>query len=402
MNYCEMILVDGADNHNKVYIMEQISEDQFRASWGRYGAALSTKLYSMNVWDKIQSQKLGKGYADITKMKTVITQSVGVYAPIADKAINDLITRILAYANECIRKNYRIRKQDVTKEMIVSARESIHDLVRLTTKDCSVKEFNHVLEKLFCIIPRRMSNVADYLATSEADYGKIIERETSLINVMSSMAGADDEDVPNSGKTILDAFGLTIRPCDEKENRKVKEKLTAESAGKFACAFRISNKKCDDRFNEYVKKNRIQKRDMHFFWHGTRNANVWGVLKKGMLLNPNAIITAKMFGYGFYFATRAKKSIKYTSLDGYYTGETADEGFLFVMKVAYKNPKVVYSWESWMSNLKGDDIRKAGNDAVFASKERGMLINDEIIVYDEAQVCPRYLVVLKKSVLGKG
>lgn len=141
---------------------------------------------------------------------------------------------------------------------------------------------------------------------------------------------------------------------------------------------------------------------MHFFWHGTRNANVWGVLKKGMLLNPNAIITAKMFGYGLYFATRAKKSIKYTSLDGYYTGETADEGFLFVMKVAYKNPKVVYSWESWMSNLKGDDIRKAGNDAVFASKERGMLINDEIIVYDEAQVCPRYLVVLKKSVLGKG
>ena len=68
------------------------------------------------------------------------------------------------------------------------------------------------------------------------------------------------------------------------------------------------------------------------------------VLKKGMLLNPNAIITAKMFGYGLYFATRAKKSIKYTSLDGYYTGETADEGFLFVMKVAYKNPKVVYSW----------------------------------------------------------
>ena len=55
-----------------------------------------------------------------------------------------------------------------------------------------------------------------------------------------------------------------------------------------------------------------------------------------------------------------------------------------------------------MSNLKGDDIRKAVNDAVFASKERGMLINDEIIVYDEAQVCPRYLVVLKKSVLGKG
>ena len=48
-----------------------------------------------------------------------------------------------------------------------------------------------------------------------------------------------------------------------------------------------------------------------------------------------------------------------------------------------------------MSNLKGDDIRKAGNDAVFASKERGMLINDEIIVYDEAQARPRYLIIIK-------
>ena len=36
MNYCEMILVDGTDNHNKVYIMEQISEDQL----GRPGDAM--------------------------------------------------------------------------------------------------------------------------------------------------------------------------------------------------------------------------------------------------------------------------------------------------------------------------------------------------------------------------
>ena len=395
MNYCEMIMVDGIDNHNKVYTMEQINDDQFKASWGRYGATLSTKIYSMNIWDTVRKQKLNKGYTDITKMKSVITQAVNAYAPIEDKLISDLVGRILSYANDCIRKNYRIKKQDVTKEMIVSAKKTLRDLDCLVSMGCDANEFNRTLEKLFCIIPRRMSNVADYLAKSKNDYREIIERETSLLNVMSSMAGADDENTPDTEKTILDAFGLTIRPCNEKENCKIKEKLTNESADKFACAFRISNQKCENRFNEYVKKHNISKRDIHFFWHGTRNANVWGIYKEGMLLNPNAVVTSRMFRYGLYFATRAKKSIGYSSLDGYWSKETADEGFLFVMKVAYKCPKVFYIHENWMNKITGNDIWKQGYDAVFASKDRGMLVNDEIIVYDEAQVCPRYLVVLK-------
>ena len=107
---------------------------------------------------------------------------------------------------------------------------------------------------------------------------------------------------------------------------------------------------------------------MHFFWHGTRNANVWGVLKRECFLNPKCNHYSENVWLWVVFRHKSKKSIKYTSLDGYYTGETADEGFLFVMKVAYKNPKVVYSWESWMRNLKGDDIRKAGNDAVLHQK----------------------------------
>ena len=396
MNYCEMIMVDGNDNHNKVYIMEQINDRQFKASWGRYGASLSTKIYSMNVWDTLRSQKLKKGYTDITKMKSVVTQSVGTYAPIEDATIAKLIERILTYANECIRQNYRIRKQDVTKQMITTAKKRIHDLADLASMNSDVNSFNKVLESLFCVIPRRMSDVADFLAKTQNDYAKIIERENDLLNVMSSMAGADDEDATDgSNKTILEAFGLTIRPCDAKENEKIKEKLTGESADKFACAFRISNKKCDDKFNEYVRKNHISKKDIHFFWHGTKNQNVWGIYTKGMLLNPNAPVTGKMFGYGLYFALRAKKSIGYTSLKGsYWASGTSDEGFLFVMKVAYKNPKIVYFHENWMLSLRKNDIRKMGHDAIFASKDRGMLVNDEVIVYDEAQVCPRYLVIL--------
>ena len=147
MNYCEMIMVDGIDNHNKVYTMEQINDDQFKASWGRYGATLSTKIYSMNIWDTVRKQKLNKGYTDIPKMKSVITQAVNAYAPIEDKLISDLVGRILSYANDCIRKNYRIKKQDVTKEMIVSAKKTLRDLDCLVSMGCDANEFNRTLEK---------------------------------------------------------------------------------------------------------------------------------------------------------------------------------------------------------------------------------------------------------------
>ena len=397
MNYCELIMVDGDDNHNKVYIMTQINESQFKAEWGRYGSPLQSKLYSMSVWDSLKKQKINKGYTDVTKMKSVVTNEISNYSHISDTVVAELVDRILRYANECIKKNYSIKKQDVTAEMLRTARKYIEMLNKCVTENKSVDEFNKYLNKLFCIMPRKMRDVKDFLAKSDKDYAEIIERENDLINIMSSMTGDVEENAENDGKkTILETFGLEIRPCDEKENLKIKEKLTAESAEKFSCAFRISNKKCDERFNKYVKEHHISKRDVHFYWHGTRNQNVWGILKKGMLLNPNAPITGKMFGYGLYFAPRAKKSIGYTSLDGsYWAKGRSDEGYMFVMKVAYKKPLMVFNHEHRFCGFRNQDIKNAGCDALFASKDAGMLRNDEVIVYDEAQVCPRYLIILK-------
>ena len=115
-----------------------------------------------------------------------------------------------------------------------------------------------------------------------------------------------------------------------------------------------------------------------------------------MLLNPNTIVNSKMFGYGLYFAQRAKKSIGYTSIKGaHWVSEFSDEGYLFLMEVAYKKPLVVYKFESWLKRARKELINNKGCDAVFASKDYGMLYNDEVIVYDEAQARPRYLIIIK-------
>ena len=97
-----------------------------------------------------------------------------------------------------------------------------------------------------------------------------------------------------------------------------------------------------------------------------------------------------MFGHGLYFAPRAKKSIGYTSLNGSnWAGGSSSTGFLAVYKVAYKNTHV-----SAYERFTKDSVKQLGADAVFASKDQGMLVNDEVIIYDDKQATIRYLIEL--------
>ena len=94
-----------------------------------------------------------------------------------------------------------------------------------------------------------------------------------------------------------------------------------------------------------------------------------------------------MFGHGSYFAARAKKSLGYTDLKGYghWVGGQEGTGYLLVFRVAYHHQKDVHLWTPACSDYSGKRIRPY--DAVFAHKGRD-LVNDEIIVYDEAQSAP--------------
>ena len=60
-------------------------------------------------------------------------------------------------------------------------------------------------------------------------------------------------------------------------------------------------------------------------------------------------------------------------------------GYLLVFRVAYRHQKDVHLWTPACSDYSGKRIRPY--DAVFAHKGRD-LVNDEIIVYDEAQSAP--------------
>lgn len=71
-----------------------------------------------------------------------------------------------------------------------------------------------------------------------------------------------------------------------------------------------------------------------------------------------------------------------------------ETGFLAVYKVAYKNPFNVYRHTPEYKLFTKENVHRLGADAILASKDQGMLVNDEVVVYDDKQATIRYLIEL--------
>ena len=177
----------------------------------------------------------------------------------------------------------------------------------------------------------------------------------------------------------------------------IKKFLGKESEHKLKNAFYVKNIVTEACFYDYCSKNQISDKDIHYLYHGSRNENWWNILIQGLSLRPkkSVVRTGAMFGHGLYFALRAKKSIGYSSLKGsYWSGGTSLTGFLAVYKVAYKNPFNVYRHTPEYKLFTKENVHRLGADAIFASKDQGMLVNDEVVVYDDKQATIRYLIEL--------
>lgn len=390
MKLAYLVKINCDNNNNRFYRM--IADGSvFRIEMGRIGATPVLMKRPISLWDVTYKQKLAEGYVDRTDYTSAekVFDDNAKYKPIPEPSVEDLINTLMQYANKALKDSYTISYSEVNERMIRDAQEAIREL----GEELDVDEFNEKLLKLFQIIPRKMKTVSEMVAADVRDFEKILEREQDLLDLMRTKireTSKTSQKLPD--RTILDDLGLEIRPCTEKENDQIKKYLTAESAHLFKRAFRIHNLETDRQFDSYCRQHDIHGKDIHYFYHGSKNMNYMGIMSEGLKLNPNAPITGKMFGHGIYFATRAKKSIGYTNLDGsFWAKGTNKQAYLAVFKVAYKNPMHVYQHEHYFTRLRN----VLPHDAMFAHAGT-MLRNDEIIVYDQNQATLQYLIELEK------
>lgn len=391
-----------AENNNKFYDMFP-GGSSFTVKYGRIGnTSFQTKVYPNSKWDSLYRQKVSKGYVDQTHL---IAEAIEIkkavmkeYAPIANSSVREIVDRLQSMAKQTVRDNYKISSGKVTEKMIKEAEELIVQLSYAKT----VSSFNDLLLELFSVIPRKMSNVRHFLSSNTSDFSKIISREQSLLDVMKGQVTQNKvakEKHPKTDidteMTILEAMGIEIEECDAEDIKIIKSKLRSCSS-QFKKAWRVVNKKTQARFDKFVESENIKEKKL--LWHGSRNENWWSIINAGLVLRPtNAIITGKMFGMGIYFATKARKSIGYTSLSGsYWAGGRSNSAFMGLYDVAYGTPYRVYDFNSRFYNFdyKKLQLAKSGANCLHADSSKGMLRNDEIILYQEDQLTIKYLVEL--------
>lgn len=401
--FAYLLMVDPICNNNKFYQMT-VTGDTLICKYGRVGQEGTQTTYPASRFDSIYRQKTGKGYQDRTHLvsvPTVTKKGELEYKEIDDELVRELVERLQMYAHQTLTKNYNVSYKKVTKKMISEAQKLIQQLSDIFKKDdisdaVRIHEFNEVLSKLFTVIPRKMQHVASHLANETKDLEKILKKEQNLLDVMKGQIDVDAIEEKASGDqecknnfTILEKLGIEIYECTKEDMETIKGMYNGKRPIKRA--FRAINKQTEGRYQKYVEEHTAT--TPMLLWHGTRNENVWSILGTGLMLNPKAVITGKMFGHGIYFAPSAQKSLGYTSLDGsYWAGGRSDTGFMLIFETAYGNPLFVHRLDDHGSlNSKNFEKRHPGHQVLHA-KAGKMLRNDEIIFYHEDQMTVRYIV----------
>lgn len=366
--YKNLIKLDPENNNNRYCNMEINSNGKLIVTVGRVGARGVPTMYPASLFDKLYQKKLTEGFVD----RTQYTQATVVekFKPIADEKVAALWSYLCKAARKHLERTY-LSYDAVSEKMIEDAKS----LLTLLNGNLTLDDFNDELIKLFGIIPRKSPNLALELATSVKDYDKILEREWDLIDVLEPQVKHKTLSAPK--QTQLEALGISIISCTDEEIADIKSHLSRRTNDVFINAFKVDN-----------GKSIIHEGEQHFLYHGSRNANWYGLMTEGNKLHPNAVITGKMFGEGIYFAPQSKKSQGYTDAGGVWTHSNKGKGFIGIYEVYLKNPKYINTWhQSCTCYPKG--LR--GYDSVWA-KAGNSLLHDEVIVYSEKQAKLKYLV----------
>lgn len=399
MEYKYLLMVTE-NNNNKYYEMIP-NGSSFTVKYGRVGASAQVTSYPESQFSKKYNEKIKKGYVDQTELRKDLVsvekpEDKQLYKDIEDASVRQLIEFLQKCAKQKIADNYTVSSEKVTQAMVDEGQNILNNIAN--TKD--FKSFNALLLNLFNVLPRKMANVNDYLAKSDADFSNIYSREQDLLNVMRGQVVQHivDTKTKKSKKkintTILDALGLELEPVTATDEKIIRKEL-GELKDKYYMAWKVKNKATDDKYKTHIKESDFK--NSKLLWHGSRNENWMSIISNGLILNPNAVITGKMFGYGIYFGLQSRKSFNYTSYkNSYWAHGNEDTAFMGLYDVHYGNPYIVADFNSKYYDFDYNKLRKEGNyDCLHADSRKGMLRNDEIIVYREDQVNIRYLVEFK-------
>ena len=394
--------VDPEKNAYKFYRLTPMG-DTVKASYGRMGTEKGQQfgercyMYpSRMFWIKLE-EKLAKGYIDNSDLYLVDErrpeEETKIGQPINKSRKLDPVSSALFEMLKAFSKK-AVESAGVKVPITQAILDRINKLIKLMRSTDDLEQFNKYVQEAIAVLQRPVGTgsksvgVFSLLAENNEDFARIISRESDLLEAMTGVYYGHP--VKKEEQKDFGEFGIKVFKATDDQRKMVISHLDGSLKNKVSEVYRVVPGMHQKRFDDYCKKNHIS--NIKKLWHGSRNENFLSIVIKGLLLNPDAVRTGAMFGKGIYFAPSSSKSFGYTS-KGKWTGGKSSTQIMCLYDVAYGKPYDVYDHRSWMSSLTERDIRAKGCDSLHAHKDKGMLLADEIIVYNEAAACLQYLVV---------
>lgn len=386
-NPIELIMVavgtGSAAQSNKFYRMKDNDNGTFTVEYGRIGGNTATETYPISRWDSKYSEKVKKGYRDVSDLK--VEGPTGDYL-FENSEIEHFYRTFSKYTKENTGRNYTIAVGAVTKAMIDEAQSVLNELVKYPDKD----RFNKYLLDLYTVLPRRMDDVRYHLLTGNEDEKKLAALITKEQDVLDSLSSSVVTNVVAPDTKFGDSLGIEIDIETNPANLKRVSDLidpTNSSGRKIHKVYRIKNRVRTQAFNDWMT-NQINKR-IDLLIHGTRNPNIFSILRSGLLVRPtNAVAFAgSAYGDGVYHSAHTDKSMGYTGYD--------PDKIFFLQEVHMGKP---FEYEGWYRGndfkLEYDELKKRGYDSTYVKPGNG-LRNSEYIVYKSDQTVTSYLVWMR-------
>lgn len=380
--------VDEGKNAYKFYKLEPCG-NEVKASYGRMGVQKGqlfgerSYMYPMSMFWIKYHEKLAKGYVDNSDvylgatMKTPKKVQRNEPTTVSEK----LYALLQGFAKQAVHEAQV--SVPITPAIIRKSKELLGQMRSAETTET----FNHTLLQLVAILQRPVrtgdgSGVRMLMASGKPDFARIIQRESDLLMAMEGIAGHVE------AAESFAAYGIEVYEATDKQKKEVISKLSDALKPKVKNVYRVIPKSQQERFNKYLKKRDIK--TVKQLWHGSRNQNWTSIICNGLLLNPDAIITGKMFSDGIYFAPSSMKSWGYTSYRGTsWAKGTSDCAFMGLYATAYGTPWNVDTWSENV-NYRTETLAK-GADCLHAHAGSS-LRNDEIVFYDEDATVLNYIV----------
>ena len=372
--------VDGVQS-NKFYNMID-NGGNITVEYGRMGSSKVIKSYPAHKWDSIYRSKVKKGYRDISDLKkqtTVVSKASG------NKAFDEFHSVFKKYTGDMVNSTYLI--DGCSQAQIDEAQNIINTITKLD----SIDKINTNLLDLYKVLPRRMSNVRDHLISNITQKGEFITTEQTALDAMDSSNIIHETDIFK---------GLNIDFSEVKNHKKMEDLLypTMDKGysygsrdAKIHKVYAINDQGRTDMMDEWVDKQ--DDKSCKLLIHGTRNPNIFSILKSGLLIRPsNAHFSGAVYGDGVYHSAHSAKSLGYTG---------HDKDKLFLIQNVHMGNHYTYSGyyrhgkDISRSEMNYKSLRNKGKyDSLYVEAGDGLL-NSEYIIYNKEQTNTQFLVWMK-------